>query len=197
MHVGSAAFAQYAVWGQGYETGSLLLRPLSEAVGPSLPAPLPFAGCPSQVWGTGRGWAGEGVLQRLGGAWEYSQKCQIGETAYLFLGTGQGRAWLLLPPTLLPAPTHALPGEGGQGTGGTQLPPVRTEKFWLDAFPRAPRLTGCGRPSDQDHSRWAFAQGLFVTRRWRWCCGRGPGFLGSRLDCGSNTSASHVYLFFF
>ena len=53
--------------------------------------------------------AWEGVLQRLSHAWEYSQKCQVGGTAYLLPGLGSGFAWLPLPPTLLPAPTRALP----------------------------------------------------------------------------------------
>lgn len=54
----------------------------------------------------------------------------------------EGCARLPLLPTLLPAPTHALPGAGGKGAGGTQPPPVPAEKCWLGAFPRVPRLTG-------------------------------------------------------
>lgn len=67
VRVGSAAFAQYSGCGQEWGTDSMLLKPLSQAAGASLPAPLPFSQCPSPQALEG---GGEGALQRLGHAWE-------------------------------------------------------------------------------------------------------------------------------
>lgn len=119
MRVGSAAFAQYVGWGRvGVKVeGHRLTAAYAAFVGNWAFTPSSSSICRMSFSpGTGTVWGGgEGVWERLGHAWEYSQKCQVGGTTYLLPGLGSGLAWLPLPPTLLPAPTHALPSKGGAG----------------------------------------------------------------------------------
>lgn len=142
-----------------------------------------------------------GGLQRLGGAWEYSHARQVGETAYLSLGTGLGLSLAASPRPSDPSPSppHALPGEGGQGPEKHSPPtpaPRSSRESLAGCLPRVPRLAGCGRPSSRAHSHWALAQGCFVTRRLRWYCAWGLGFLGSVADCDPKASGSQIWLAF-
>lgn len=61
------------------------------------------------------GGGGEGALQRLGCAWEYSQKCQVGEMTYLHPESGLSKALpgcLSHPPFFQPLPTPYPVREG-------------------------------------------------------------------------------------
>lgn len=105
----------------------------------------------------------QGLLQRLGHACE----CSPG-SAWLVRSSnrsapgvlGWGFARLPLPPTLLPARTHALPCLGrGRGLG-TQLPLLQQRKAGRVPRPGFPgRLGVAGLPTEPT-LRWATARGL-------------------------------------